>query len=115
MKPGTWKRVGRVALWVFSGIPLGAFAGQATGTVEAVMARASDGLALVYINATATAKPSCATAPYWSILNENSEAGKKQYAMLLTAKASGETVTIYGLNTCTRWSDGEAIDWITIS
>jgi hypothetical protein len=97
------------------GLPIDTLAGQVTGTVESVEARASDGLVLVYINATATGKPSCATAPYWIVLNENSEAGKKQYAMLLTAKASGETVTIYGLNTCTRWGDGEDIDWITIS
>ena len=115
MKLGRWKRVGVVALGTLCGLPIDTFAGQVTGTVEAVEARASDGLVLVYINATATGKPSCATAPYWIVLNENSEAGKKQYAMLLTAKASGETVTIYGLNTCTRWSDGEDIDWITIS
>lgn len=48
----------------------------------------------------------------WMIDDENSEAGKKQFAMLLTAWASGLEVKIVGWNSCLRWSDGEYINYI---
>jgi len=99
-----------------SSIPAAVFSGQVTGVVSSVIARASDGLIFVYVNATPTGRPSCAAGTaYWMIHDENSEAGKKQYALLLTAKATGATVTIVGMNACTRWGDGEDIDWIVIA
>jgi hypothetical protein len=63
-----------------------AFSGTITGTVEWVIARASDGLTYALINGSASGQPACATKGYWVIMDENSEAGKKQYAMLLAAQ-----------------------------
>ncbi len=108
-------RKGLFAIICFLGAPLSAGAGQITGVVNWVMARASDGLTYVSVTGTASGQPSCATHGYWMIADENSEAGKKQYAMLLEAKATGATITIYGTNTCTRWPDGEDIDAIQLA
>src|SRR5262245_7777710 len=80
-----------------------ASAGQVTGTVNQVLQRASDGLTYVIVNGTASGQPSCATNSYWMIVAENSEAGKKEFAMLLLAKATGLRVVITGGNSCTRW------------
>jgi hypothetical protein len=91
-----------------------AAAGTITGTVEWVIARASDGLTYAMINGTASGQPACATEQYWIIMDENSEAGKKQYAMLLLAQASGQQIAVGGHNTCTRWPDGEDIDSVQI-
>lgn len=105
----------RVAVAVLFGAPLWASAGQITGVVSWIMERASDGLTYVSVSGTPSGQPSCATHGYWMIADENSEAGKKQYAMLLEAKATGATITIYGTNTCMRWPDGEDIDAIQLT
>ena len=90
------------------------FAGTIVGTVEIVLVRASDGLTYTVINGTPSGQPSCATHSYWMIMNETSDAGHKQYAMLLEAAATGARVQILGAGTCTRWADGEDIDSIEV-
>jgi len=47
------------------------------------------------------------------IKDENSNTGKQQLAILLAARASGETITVDGSNTCTRWGDGEDVDLVS--
>ena len=89
-------------------------AGTVTGTVSAVITRASDGLTYAAITGTPSGQPACATHAYWMIMNETSETGKRQYAMLITAKVAGTSVTIIGNNTCTRWADGEDINSIEL-
>ncbi len=90
-------------------------AGNQSGTVNYVIVRASDGLVYFTINgAPKSGSPACATIPYWMIRDENSNAGKQQYAMLMTAKATGKPVLVSGSNTCLRWGDGEDVDWIEI-
>ena len=91
-----------------------ATAGTVTGTIQWVIARSTDGLTYAMINGTSSGKPACATQGYWVIEDENSEAGKKQYAMLLLAQATGATITVVGNNTCTRWSDAEDIEYIEL-
>lgn len=96
-----------------SGISL---AGTQTGTVQALYVRASDGLVYFVLSGSVkSSSPACATIGYWMVKDENSAAGKRQYALLLAAQLSGRTVTVVGLNTCTRWSDGEDVDWLTIT
>jgi len=76
-------------------LPLCAVAGgSVTGTVASVLVRQSDGLTYVYINGTATGKPACATNIYWMISAETSDAGKRLYALLLSAKVAEMTVII---------------------
>jgi hypothetical protein len=89
-------------------------AGTITGTVQSLLARASDGLTYVFINGVATGQPACATNAYFMIMNETSDVGHKQYAMLLAAQAAGSRITIFGAGTCTRWPDGEDINGIQI-
>jgi hypothetical protein len=105
------KLLGTIPLFLFS---FAAAAGNVTGTVASVLVRASDGLTYVLMNGSASGQPACATNPYWIIMNETSDAGHKQYAMLLDAQASGAQVTIFGNGTCTRWPDGEDVNMIQI-
>src|SRR6185436_9111978 len=87
-----------------------ASAGQVVGSISYLVQRSSDGLIYMSINGATVGSPACATGAYFMIANETSEAGKKQFAMLLAAKASGLQVKITGRNTCTRGGDGEDID-----
>jgi hypothetical protein len=83
-------------------------AGEQIGTILYVRVRASDGLIYFALNGTKTgASPSCATNSYWIIRDENSNAGKQQYGMLLAAQLAGRSVAVSGLNSCARWIDGE--------
>ena len=106
------------ALFVVMGLMFSSVctAGNQEGTVGDVFVRASDGLIyFVVVNGDPkTGSPACATFSYWMIKDENSNAGKQQYQMLLAAQATGKTITVIGLNTCTRWSDGEDVDSILL-
>jgi hypothetical protein len=92
------------------------FAGTQTGTVENLYLRASDGLVYFFLKGSVkSASPACALVGYWMIKDENSAAGKRQYAALLAAQASGRTISITGANTCSRWPDGEDVDSLASS
>jgi hypothetical protein len=98
---------------LFAGLLLLSFAceaGTQTGTVDQIFVRASDGLVYFFLSGAATGQPSCATRNYWIIKDENSNAGKQQLAELMEAKASGQTITVIGWNTCDRWGDGEDVN-----
>lgn len=90
-------------------------AGSQSGTVGYVIVRASDGLVYFTLKGgTLNDRPDCATIAYWMIKDENSNAGKQQYSMILAAHAAGKTVSVRGMNTCNRWSDGEDVNTIQI-
>lgn len=89
-----------------------AFAGIQTGQVTQILVRASDGLVYFFLSNTISGRPACATGGYWMLKDENSAAGKRQLAMLMAAKASGQVVTVEGMNTCTRWPNGEDVNQI---
>ena len=92
-----------------------ALAGSQTGTVSYIIVRDRDGLVYFALEGgAANSKPTCATLGYWMIKDEDSTAGMMQYSMLLSAQASGQTVTVVGHNTCTRWGDGEDVNYIKI-
>ena len=88
------------------------FAGEVTGTVSTLMVRQSDGLTYFYMSGAPTGKPACASNSYWMIKDENSEAGKKIYSLLLAAKISQTPIKVVGANTCTRWVDGEDVETV---
>ena len=91
-------------------------AGEGLGTVASLIVRDSDGLVHVYLSTPPTSRPPCAaTTVYWMIPNENSETGKKLYAMLLAAQLAGRPVSIVGKNTCVRWGDGEDIQSVSLA
>jgi hypothetical protein len=91
------------------------YAGTQSGTVDYITVRASDGLVYFTLKGgSKTGSPSCAKIGYWMIKDENSNSGKLQYSMVLSAHASGKTINITGMNTCTRWGDGEDVNSIKI-
>lgn len=90
-------------------------AGSQTGKVTNLLVRASDGLVYFTIDGPAKVNsPTCARVNYWMIRDENSEVGKKQYAMLLAAQASGREIVVQGMNTCLRWNDGEDVNYLQL-
>lgn len=91
-----------------------AFAGNQSGKITMLYARAGDNLHLVMLSGPKSNLPACATAGYWLIKDENSTAGKSQFSQLLAAQLAGKTVVIEGSNTCNRWSDGEDISVVLI-
>lgn len=90
-----------------------AYAGEQVGKILNITVRSSDGLISFIMENTATGKPACAKYSYWLIADENSVTGKQQLAMLLTARASGQVISVFGSNTCVRWHDGENVVGIT--
>lgn len=101
--------------FLLSAFSVNTFAGSQVGTVGYVIVRASDGLTFFTLAGAAKSdSPACATNSYWMIKDENSEVGKKQYAMVLAAQASGRELTVVGMNSCTRWLDGEDVNWMQL-
>ena len=109
----TFRKVAAAALCLLAS-SFACAGGTQTGTVNQLIVRASDGLIILWLNGTASGRPACATIGYWMIKNENSTAGKQQLAQLMMARALGIPVTVTGAGTCTRWSDGEDLDLVTI-
>ncbi|TDQ51313.1 hypothetical protein EV696_101287 [Permianibacter aggregans] len=91
-----------------------AYAGHADGQIAAVRSRASDGLVWINLTGPRVNKPACALYDYMMIKDENSETGKKQFAMLLQAHATGKPVFVRGTGDCSRWGDGESIEMVEI-
>jgi hypothetical protein len=91
------------------------WAGNAVGVIDKLIVRDTDGLTYVQLTTSPASRASCAAATtYWMIQNENSESGRKLYAMLLAAHLTGRTVSIVGTNTCVRWGDGEDIQYVVL-
>jgi hypothetical protein len=84
------------------------------GKIKYLTIRGSDGLVLVELDGPVSGKPACAPYSYWILKDEKSLTGKQQLALLVTAKATGQTIAISGTGSCTRWHDGEDIDTIQV-
>jgi hypothetical protein len=91
-----------------------AFVSWQTGQVTKLFIRSNDGLVYFFLSGDLNGRPACASGGYWMIKDENSPSGKRQVAALLAARLSGQVITVTGLGTCTRWSDGEDLDSILI-
>ncbi|EOD5226008.1 hypothetical protein ACJXBB_001693 [Vibrio cholerae] len=104
-----------IALFIFSFFLSSAYAGNQAGKVSWIVVHASYGLIYFGIDGSlASGKPHCASSSYWMIRDENSNVGKQQYSMLLSAHASGKTIEAIGMNTCIPWANGEDVNSITI-
>lgn len=87
-----------------------AHANSSEGKVKSLTVRASDGLHYVVIDGPVAGRAACATnTTYYMIVDEHSDAGKSQMAILLSAYMSGKSVIVQGSGSCARWSDGEDI------
>lgn len=96
----------------FSFLSSSVMAGSQTGEISQIIVRGKDGLTYFYLTGTANGRPACATNRYWIIKDENSAIAQKQLALLIAAKAAGQTVSVGGLDTCTRWPDGEDLNYV---
>lgn len=69
----------------------------------------------VAVEPTVGGKPGCASNTYWDFaLDTSTASGKATYALILTAYAAGQNISISGANTCS-FSPGGAIEnlyWI---
>lgn len=108
------KRITLVVLLHFALADVAFAAGGQTGKIKFLTVRGSDGLVLVELDGQASGKPACAPYSYWILKDETSLTGKQQLALLIAAKAAGQTVAISGTGNCTRWRDGEDIDTVQI-
>jgi hypothetical protein len=89
--------------------------GTQTGRITEVHVRASDGLIYFILSGPASGRPVCATAPYWLVKDENSQAGKQQFAELMLAYSTGTKITVSGTGACTRWADGEDLNDLSLN
>ena len=103
-----------IAGLVVGSITTAAQASQQTSTIAQMFKRDSDGLTYVFLSGSRSGKPSCAYYDYFIIRDETSNNGKRQLAMLMMAKATGQAITIIGTGGCTRWVDGEDINAISM-
>lgn len=91
------------------------YASTYTGKISSIIIRDSDGLVYVYMEGQRVGNiPSCSAYNYMMIKNENSATGKRQLAQLLLAQATNKTVVIVGYDVCTRWANGEDINYIEV-
>jgi regulator of extracellular matrix RemA (YlzA/DUF370 family) len=91
------------------------YASTYTGKISSIIIRDSDGLVYLYIDGERVGnRPECAKYNYMMIKNENSATGKRQLAQLLMAQATNKKVVIIGHETCSRWIDGEDINYVDI-
>lgn len=98
----------------FASAAIPAHAGRQSGKVAQILTRAGDGLTAFYLSGASTEKPACAKYNYWMIRDENSAVGRRQLAILMLAHATGQVVTVYGMNSCLRWVDGEDVDLVEL-
>ncbi len=91
-----------------------AMAGSQVGYVAFLEVRDTDGLIYFGLSGTGTGKPACAVFPAWTLPNENSETGKKLFALLMAARATGQQVSVSGKNACVRWGDQEDVASIRV-
>jgi hypothetical protein len=99
-------------LFCFYTIPV--IAGEQYRKVSEILVRGSDGLHYFWLEGGSSGKPQCAKNTYWMIRDENSAAGKAQFAILLSAQAQQKPIKVVGSGSCTRWSDGEDVDYISV-
>lgn len=89
------------------------WAGEGRGKIKNIVVRDHDGLVYVTLESRAN-KPTCAVAGYMMIKDENSATGKRLLALLLMAQAANKNIYVKGYDTCSRWPDGEDINYIIV-
>lgn len=105
--------VGLLALTCLAALP--SHAGVVNGHIVAIYVRQNDGLVYFETDGTISNRAGCAASNnLWIVPNENSETSKRQYAALLSAKATNSSIDVYGTGTCTRWPNSEDVDTIVI-
>ena len=53
-------------------------------------------------------RPACAIHNRW-VIDATTDQGRAMMALMMTAKAQGKTITVYGTGDCRDWADTESI------
>lgn len=104
-----------LAVALFFGCTSSAFAyGTVTATVASVRIDA-DGRGMVFFSQAMTGTPpSCVLAAAYNhalAFDTNTAGGKSILAMVLAAKATGDTISAIGANGCNLYGNSSAEDW----
>lgn len=101
--------IGAVLLMLLGTAP--ASAGEQQGKVSGIWLHANSSHSDMLIAGTATNRPSCATETFWK-LDTGTPEGERLFAALLTASASGMSVTVYGTGTCSLHPTRETVAFV---
>lgn len=71
-----------------------------------------NGAVLFLLSVPNISPPACNTSRNRFAINGTTTAGKLQVAGLVTAYASGKSVTVHGTHGCTVWPDSETVHYI---
>lgn len=61
-----------------------------------------------------TGSPTCAASPWNFTLSLDTTIGKNQYAVLLSALATGQTVILVGTGACSDWGNVESLQNVVL-
>ncbi|WP_342315807.1 hypothetical protein [Lysobacter sp. FW306-1B-D06B] len=86
-------------------------AGSSQGSINQVLFMPIG--AVLVVPAQIATPAACNTARRFAI-NTNDASGKAQLAGLLSAQASGKSVTIYGTGECNIWGDSESVQILVL-
>jgi hypothetical protein len=92
-------------------LPGAAFSGAGDGKVTLLMP--GNGVVIFKIESHIN-KPACSTQGDDWALSLATDAGRAQYALLLSAQAQGRSVWVTGANNCAAWGDREAPSWVFV-
>ena len=90
------------------------YAGSQAGTIEKLFVSGRDYAAPnqnpthVFVAGSYNVKPACATSGYWA-LNSETQQGRAILSMLITAQATGKTVSFLGTGDCSLRPDMETL------
>jgi hypothetical protein len=113
-----WVKVmkGIAALCCLGILPASVSAGDQAGPVQEIRVTSAaihDGPSHVLVTGTWNARPACATIGWWAFDTDTSH-GKALLATLLTAKATGKNVMLWGSGTCALRPDMERLLQVAI-
>jgi hypothetical protein len=103
-----------LALVLFLICVFNAYAGTTTGSVNLVYVHGYNDTILFNMESTAPNYAACATTNRYAV-STTSQQGKNILASILTAKTSGQTITVVGTDACTTHGDSEDISYLLVN
>lgn len=90
-----------------------AWAGNSVGKVAELMIHQGD--VVIFTAGPHVSKPACSTSGDGWALSLANETGKAMYALLLSAQARGQLVSVNGTGSCSAWADREAPRYLYVN
>ncbi len=98
---------------IFVTISFSCFAGNSSGKVVRIMVHHGD--VVIFDIGAHNDKPDCSTVNNDWALSLSSEKGRAMYALLLSAAAQGQTVSVHGEGVCNAWADRESPKYMYVN